>query len=195
MMAYLAPTVGLGCRSGSYLIYGVLGTISFIFLIISFLLSHAIALRYQDIYEGKLSSKGNADPESAGEEMQMLPNQELEDIDLSLQTRSTAHSILSFLAVSTRILGKFIATINSFWIIVSSIFEYTGVYSSCWCNTDALTLGARGYVVLFLTPENFNTVIKNFWVGGVVFSFGVCGVAYGAFWAGCRRSDGSGGFE
>jgi hypothetical protein len=80
MMAYLTPTVGLGCRSGGYLIYGVGATVSWALIICSFLLSHTVSLRYQDIYmdpRPSVSREENRDPEDASE------SQDLETFNLS----------------------------------------------------------------------------------------------------------------
>ncbi|KAF7326757.1 hypothetical protein MVEN_02594700 [Mycena venus] len=46
-VAYETPAVGLGCRSGSYLIYGVGATVSFILLVFSSLVSHAYMQRFE----------------------------------------------------------------------------------------------------------------------------------------------------
>ncbi|KAF7345251.1 hypothetical protein MSAN_01901700 [Mycena sanguinolenta] len=46
-VAYSTPTVGLGCRSGSYLIYGVAATVSWILLVLSNFLSHATMQRLE----------------------------------------------------------------------------------------------------------------------------------------------------
>jgi hypothetical protein len=47
MIAYLTPVVGLGCRSGSYLVYGVAGTLSWICLSISADISNRVMVRLQ----------------------------------------------------------------------------------------------------------------------------------------------------
>ncbi|KAJ7728642.1 hypothetical protein B0H16DRAFT_1211656, partial [Mycena metata] len=39
-VAYWTPSIGIGCRSGSYLIYGVAATLSWIILVLSHLLLH-----------------------------------------------------------------------------------------------------------------------------------------------------------
>ncbi|KAJ7031199.1 hypothetical protein C8F04DRAFT_1111902 [Mycena alexandri] len=46
-VAYWTPSVGIGCRSGSYLIYGVAATLSWIMLILSHLLSHEVMQRLE----------------------------------------------------------------------------------------------------------------------------------------------------
>ena len=186
MIAYLTPTVGLGCRSGGYLIYGIAATISWALLICSFFLSHAVNLRYQDIYMQELncnSRKTYLDLEDVDESK----NPGLDN--LSMYRRTLWHSTLAFLTVATRATGKLIAAANACWIVTSAIFEYTGVYDSCWCEADADMLGNRAWVVLFVTPQTFQTVAKNFWIGGVIFSYGVCFLAYVGFFLGCKRSD------
>ncbi|KAJ6489826.1 hypothetical protein C8R45DRAFT_901438 [Mycena sanguinolenta] len=51
-VAYTTPTVGLGCRSGSYLIYAVAATISWIILVLSSFFSHATMQRLERDPEG-----------------------------------------------------------------------------------------------------------------------------------------------
>ncbi|KAJ6559553.1 hypothetical protein B0H19DRAFT_1145407, partial [Mycena capillaripes] len=46
-VAYSTPAVGIGCRSGSYLIYGVAATLSWVILVLSHLLSHAAMKRLE----------------------------------------------------------------------------------------------------------------------------------------------------
>ncbi|KAF7355978.1 Pleiotropic drug resistance ABC transporter protein [Mycena venus] len=46
-VAYLTPSIGIGCRSGSYLIYGVAATISWLILVLSHLLSHTAMQRLE----------------------------------------------------------------------------------------------------------------------------------------------------
>jgi hypothetical protein len=196
MIAYLTPTVGLGCRSGGYLIYGVAATISWALLFCSSLLSHAACLRDQDIYMGQrpfISRKVDKDPEDKSESGPMVSkdkfDQEFGPANLSAHRRTRLHSSLVFLTVITRITGKLIAGLSASWIVISAIFEYTGVYENCWCATNADVLGSRAWAVLFATPQSFQTVARNYWVGGVIFSFGVCIVTYIAFFLGCKRTD------
>ncbi|KAJ7136656.1 hypothetical protein C8R44DRAFT_868783 [Mycena epipterygia] len=46
-VAYNTPAVGLGCRSGSYLIYGIAATVSWAMLVVSHLFSHAFMQRFE----------------------------------------------------------------------------------------------------------------------------------------------------
>ena len=47
LMAYLTPTTGLECRSGSYLLYGVVGTLVWVSMVSSMLFSHAVMVHYE----------------------------------------------------------------------------------------------------------------------------------------------------
>ncbi|KAE9363111.1 hypothetical protein N431DRAFT_475282 [Stipitochalara longipes BDJ] len=196
MIAYLTPTVGLGCRSGGYLLYGIGGTISWALTLCSSLLSHGTSIRYQDIYMGRcnsVSKKENTDLEGASESGQMLPDdrydQNSDPANLSAHRKTRVHSILVGFTVLIRIAGKSVAFVNACWIVVAAILEYTGVYSNCWCATNADVLGSHSWAVLFATPQSFQTVARNYWIGGIIFSFGVCLVTYVGFFLGCKRSD------
>ncbi|KAJ7624246.1 hypothetical protein DFH06DRAFT_1230060 [Mycena polygramma] len=46
-VGYWTPTIGIGCRTGSYLIYGVAATLSWILLVASHLLSHEAMQRFE----------------------------------------------------------------------------------------------------------------------------------------------------
>jgi len=117
LIAYLTPTIGLGCRSSSYLLYGVLGTTSWLFLLISMLLSHEIMLRYQKEHQihPTIDFRRGAKPNSA------------------TYVRTWTHSFLCGLAVVLRLLGKMIAIANTLWLIASSLMEFVGAYNNCWC--------------------------------------------------------------
>ncbi|KAK2121997.1 hypothetical protein NOF04DRAFT_1337152 [Fusarium oxysporum II5] len=47
IMAYYTPMIGFGCRSGSYLLYGILSTVVLFILILSMALSHQAMRMYQ----------------------------------------------------------------------------------------------------------------------------------------------------
>lgn len=194
MMAYLTPEVGLGCRSGSHLIYGILATFSWVLLACSSLLSHATSLRYQEIYAGTTHSRTN-DPEDPIIVQELLSRHDAFthsstlDINLTKHNPSKSHTTLKILTITTRLLGKSIAVINACWIVIAAIFEYTGVFSSCWCATNSTVRGNRGWVLLFATEESLRDVAKGYWVSGVIFSFGVGFVACVGFGLGSRRSE------
>ena len=159
---------GLGCRSGSYLIYGVLGTFAWLLLVASMLFSHAAMLRYQHVHT-------------------VNPH-----VDLSKNSkrngnykRSLSHSFLCVAAITTRVLGKFIVTVNALWLVASSLFEYAGLYETCWCLTDYPGLGKAGWVVIFKTAKDLADDAQTYWIGGVILSAGVNMLAFGFFYLSC----------
>jgi hypothetical protein len=46
-VAYYTPTTGIGCRSGSYFLYGLAATLSWLLLLISSIVSHALMQRFE----------------------------------------------------------------------------------------------------------------------------------------------------
>jgi hypothetical protein len=147
VISYLTEVRGLGCRSGSYLLYGILATSAHLLLLASVFLSHGAMLMYQDMH---------------------ATNPQL--TNLNTRPRSAKHEMLCKLAVATRYLGKTIATINAFWIILSSIFELIGFYESCWCTGTVLGLGERAWVVLFVSGDEMREEAEPSWIGGLAMS-------------------------
>lgn len=171
-VAYLTPTTGLSCRSGSYLIYGVLGTVSWMLLTASTLFSHAVMLRYQRVHT-------------------FQPHLDLRDNSSrpGFYRRTLSHSFLCAGSVITSSTGKLIATCNALWLLTSSIFEYVGFYETCWCSASVMSLGGKGWVVLFKNAKDLSDAASNYWVGGVVLSFAVCFLTFMFFYFGCRTTD------
>jgi hypothetical protein len=161
VISILTETRGLGCRSGSYLIYGILATLAHILLLISVFLSHHVMLIYQ------------GDPRTRRREPQMR------------QTGVTHNDPRSFhikwfgrLAVFTRVLGKCLAVINAIWIILSSIFELIGFYNSCWCTGASLGLRDKAWVVLFVSGDTLRKEAEASWIGGLFMSLCTMVITY-----------------
>jgi hypothetical protein len=57
------------------------------------------------------------------------------------------------MVVLTRCMGKVIATLNTGWVIATTLFEYIGGFNNCWCHGVQLSRGRDGYVTLFGTSE------------------------------------------
>ncbi|KAF8142888.1 hypothetical protein K438DRAFT_661490 [Mycena galopus ATCC 62051] len=57
-VAYSTPSVGIGCRSGSYLIYGLAATVSWLVLVVSNLLSHAVMQKVVRDPDARIGSIG-----------------------------------------------------------------------------------------------------------------------------------------
>ena len=170
LIAYKTPTEGLSCRSGSYLIYGVLGTFVWLSLLTSMLLSHKVMLRYQEEHE-KDTSKDFS--------LQEEPD--------NAYRRTSRHAWLCATAVILRRIGKFVAVVNALWLIVSSLLEFTGLYDNCWCSSVQFSLREHAWIVLFKGKEDLRTTAIGPWVGGLAMTLIVCTVACICFDLGCRK--------
>ncbi|TDL21420.1 hypothetical protein BD410DRAFT_304783 [Rickenella mellea] len=177
IIAYLTPAVGLGCRSGSFLFYGSAATFSWILFVLSSLLSHAAMLRSQAILT---HAHARADSEAtvfAGDET--IPLRAVESRTrrrVSVDRPAGQTSLLGALAVCTLFIAKVVASLNAVWLVVTSIMEYLGTFDMCWCATNALSMGSRGWTDIFQNPTP-----SNYWVGGISFSSSVCLISMAFF--------------
>lgn len=128
------PTVGLGCHSGSYLIYGLASTVAWLTL----------------TFSATLSNRWSFQTESKG---------------------TKPHCVLGPLAVITRLAGKSLAAANAIFLVITSVFQFTGIYDTCWCNACIPSLGPEaGWVVLFASAAEIAAASKGAWIGGVLMS-------------------------
>jgi hypothetical protein len=146
VISYLTEVRGLGCRSGSYLLYGILATSAHVLLLISVFLSHHVMLIYQAERQKGATGATHKVP------------------------RTTQIKWIGRLAVLMRLLGKSVAIINAIWIILSSVFELIGFYESCWCTGTVLGLGHRAWVVLFVSGDKMREDAEASWIGGLAMS-------------------------
>ncbi|KAJ6553485.1 hypothetical protein DFH09DRAFT_1166747 [Mycena vulgaris] len=136
LIKWFTPTIGLSCRSGSYLVYICLSTIVWLIVVISSLLSSIVSPRSEHAPDSLLLVRA---------------------------------------AILLRRVGKILAALNSIWIVLICLFQFIGVYDTCWCSSSFLYLGSRAYSVWILTPMD----IQALWyptVGGTVLA---CGVVVG----------------
>ncbi|XP_014551202.1 hypothetical protein COCVIDRAFT_113516 [Bipolaris victoriae FI3] len=146
VISYLTEVRGLGCRSGSYLLYGILATSAHVLLLISVVLSHHVMLIYQKERRNRAVGAAHEVP------------------------RSPQIKWVGRLAVLMRLVGKSVAVVNATWIILSSIFELIGFYESCWCTGTVLGLGNRAWVVLFVSGDKMRDDAEASWIGGLTMS-------------------------
>ncbi|KAF2760244.1 hypothetical protein EJ05DRAFT_276837 [Pseudovirgaria hyperparasitica] len=161
VISYLTEVRGLGCRSGSYLLYGILATSAHGLLLTSAFLSHWAML----IYQRKAENVHN-------------------------YRRYGTHSVICVLAVLTRYLGRILAVLNALWIILSSIFELIGFYESCWCTGTVLGLGKRAWVVLFVSGDRMREDAAPSWAGGIAMSILAGAITYLIVWMASRERKG-----
>ncbi|KAE9388405.1 hypothetical protein BT96DRAFT_981079 [Gymnopus androsaceus JB14] len=122
------PTRGLGCRSGSYLLYAVVSTIVWALLIFANILSHysTFDCNSRDLRDTR---KHYARVDLAGS-----------------------------LSIVIRRFGKTLAAVNAVWILAACMFQFSSFYDRCWCDSSVLGLGAKAYNVVAVTNEDIDTM-------------------------------------
>ncbi|OQO04999.1 hypothetical protein B0A48_08018 [Cryoendolithus antarcticus] len=181
LIAYTTPTVGLGYRSGSYLLYGGVATLAWLFLMIATLFSHAAMLRYQSEHVLDPFKQFQRDPSNNPNTNTTAPQQNVYERDFS-------HSALCGAAVLFRYLGKTLCVLNTALLIIGSLMEFTGGYNNCWCEGNAFGMGSKGWVVLFKNSSDLAAAASLPWVGGLVMTIVVCVASYGFFWLGSSKT-------
>ncbi|KIJ22985.1 hypothetical protein M422DRAFT_84233, partial [Sphaerobolus stellatus SS14] len=134
---WYTPTIGLGCRSASYLLYGVLSTVSWFLMLLSSIISHYAPVREEDVYS----------PLSA----------------------------LRVLAILLRKSAKFLAYLNSAWVLLACFFQFTNFFERCYCNSSVLGLRGNAFNVIDFSPADIKQ-LKNIWIGGIILAATTAGV-------------------
>jgi hypothetical protein len=65
------------------------------------------------------------------------------------------HAILvqvaRWLSIFLRRFGKLIATLNAVWIVATGLFQFSGFYDRCFCNSNIMAVGRdAAYVIISL---------------------------------------------
>ena len=187
MVAYLTPTRGLGCRSGGYLLYGLVATAGWLLLLTASCLSHHAMLHYQRAIQKQpfahfrashtpaatrllpldAMSEANPTPRRKSNNMEIAAEPEGGPLDPSVAVdcarRSTRLWLIALAATLTRWLGKFLVVLNTAWIIIASLMEYVGGFDNCWCRTNTPGLGTGGTVVLFKSAHDLAQAAQLPW--------------------------------
>ena len=132
---YEMHPVGLGCRTTALLIYGVLGTISFLLLLGSSILAHLSRPR---------------------------PG--------SRHRYSRLRSFQEAGAALSRWLGKALAAISGFGVLVVSLIQPLGVFNNCWCSTTTLDRPTE-FVEFTIGDYVKEWGVFGIWVSGLVMAF------------------------
>lgn len=136
---FSTPTTGLGCRSGSYLLYGIISTMIWLALMLSSYLAYCAKVRHD---------RGG------------VPHNGFNSVNLARG-----------LATSLRRLSTFAAVCNSLCIILACVFQFSDLYSTCYCNSSVLGRGAQ-YAFYIIAPGYDYGRMRAAWIGGVVLAGG-----------------------
>ena len=128
------PTTGLGCRSGSYILYGIISTIVWLMLLLSSYFAHYAKVRHD---------RGDAP-------------------SIGFISTYSAEGIATFL----RRLSTFAAFVNTIWVVLVGMFQFSDTYSSCYCNSSVLGRGAKdAYYIINLSGSAYGDTMAGWLVG------------------------------
>jgi hypothetical protein len=87
----------------------------------------------------------------------------------------------AMVSVFMRVVGKFLAMGNGIFIIAACFSEFIGVYESCFCKSDYLSLRGGAFVT-FLSSQQAAQIARPFWYAGSgVAMLTVLAVCFGYF--------------
>ena len=91
------------------------------------------------------------------------------------EKRSGFKTFIGYTAMFTRWLGKFIAILNGFGILISCIMQFAGVYDNCFCSSTIFGGDPNG-VVWFVEEDIRGSAVYKYWIGGIIMAFGASGL-------------------
>ncbi|OAX40780.1 hypothetical protein K503DRAFT_686817 [Rhizopogon vinicolor AM-OR11-026] len=157
LVVWYTPTVGLGCRSLVYLLYGAMSTIVWMMLVLSSILSHYAACPDQRYTLYPYRRHTSYPYRRHGS----YPDKHFPVVHLA-----------KVLANVLRWGGKSLAIVNAFCIIASGMLQFTSVYDNCYCNSSVLGLG-MDYAYAIILPSDsqvYQTTVA--WGGALVLGCG-----------------------
>lgn len=146
LIEWFTPTTGMGCRSLTYLIYGAASTVIWMMLLISSILAH-----YYETYSDRVPLSSYVPPSAR--------------VPLSAHIPLSAHVALA-LSHCLRKMGKLLAIVNSIWVFVTCILQYSDIYDTCFCNSSMISRGAAAYVTITETSAQA-ALASNAWIGAL----------------------------
>jgi len=159
LIMFNTPTRGLGCRSGSYLVYALASTLVWFMMVLSSLFAH-----YADLQPDSKTS-----------------------LKRVIRSRLEANQSRQ-LSVTLNTSGKVLATLNTFWVLCCSTLQFANVFDTCYCNSSVTGLGVdKAFNVLLLTRED-RTYVAGVWEGGVIMTLVSAGLFVIFVWVHERRT-------
>ena len=175
IIVIFTPTTGLGCRSGSYILYGLGSTAVWFMMVSSSILGHYSTMSIPEL---------GAVTKSAV--LEFSRRRVYRAATLPLQDDSSPSPLFQRLAGSLAVflnaLGKIIGALNALWIVCTCFLHFTNVFNRCFCNSSVYGHGVeRAYNVLALTAQD-KVDIQHVWVGGVAMTLISSGLFTGLIW-------------
>ena len=161
IISILIDVKGLGCRSGGYLLYGLLSTGAFFCFLFSVVLTREAMLKVQKFEEAQLKSQN---PEH-----------------LRVKGPGLLFHVYKIMSILLLLIGRVIVIANALWLVLTSLFELVGFYYNCWCESVYLVWRERAWVMLFKKGVDLAEQSRGPWVGSVTMSTLVMILSYLVF--------------
>ncbi|KAK0469379.1 uncharacterized protein EV420DRAFT_28246 [Desarmillaria tabescens] len=190
VVIYFTPTKGLGCRSLSFLIYGLVSTVAWWCMIVSAWLAHrsstwpgprpAMEIATDTLAHIPLTAipismpapNLPSEPLSACQSSQTtLPSESCgrkETVGANCGTALPNHDS-GFTVWSRRFsrAGKTLAFLNALFLFGFCLAQLGNGFSNCWCNSSYIGLRSKAYVALAIPSSDFAS-LRTAW-GGAIF--------------------------
>ncbi|KAI5834609.1 hypothetical protein K523DRAFT_368922 [Schizophyllum commune Tattone D] len=163
IIVWYTPTTGLGCRSGAYLLYGLVSTMVWFVMVLSSILAHYSTIPTETYHDEALPNISYELPMVVESSSSAFAPSSME----SAKPERPYPTISATLAIALRRMGKLLATANACFVIVACVFQFSNFFNRCYCNSSVLAHGAAAYDVMELTDSDISD-LKSAWTGGVV---------------------------
>jgi len=87
------------------------------------------------------------------------------------ERRSGLKTLIGYIAMLTRWLGKFIAIVNGFAILLSCMMQFAGLYDTCFCSSTIFGGDPNG-LVWFIEQDITRSEVYRYWIGGIIMAIG-----------------------
>ena len=91
------------------------------------------------------------------------------------EKRSGLKQFIGCITTLMRWLGKTIAIVNGFGIVIACGMQFGGVYDNCFCSSTILGSNQDG-LVKFVEDNIKGSEVYGYWIGGTVMAFAVSGL-------------------
>ncbi|KAF8120918.1 hypothetical protein EV363DRAFT_1187658 [Boletus edulis] len=193
LATWFTPTIGLGCRSMAYLLYGLLSTIVWILLLLSSVLGYYAQHLVEDLPVPVLESDeqptspasitGHGFTFSGGGGSAAIPLYRFPsphigtpldtDESASITTIKYFHTGWRHAQTIARVsdwlrwIGKSLAIVNAVGIITNSVFQYSGIYDNCYCDSSIFKWGIS-YAFNVISPMQSDIdLAHSAWIGAL----------------------------
>lgn len=169
VIVFTTPTVGLGCRSGIYMLYAVTGTVVWAMLVVSSFLTHLVSTSKQSTYDNLTDSGSGVDTPEDHKADDCYDGTE----NLDNPTYYTYPPSLKFarlVAIILRRTAKILAFCNAIWIVLMNLLIFGKFFNTCACNraTFAPNIITRSFDTVIIAAGS----VTSPWAGGVSLGLG-----------------------